>query len=186
MVCKNCGTENIDQALFCVGCGTPLRQEAPPAQPSAPEGKKQKTAILAGSLAAGAVLLVFVCLLLFRGGGKGYETVAENFVVALFRNDQEMLEDITEPRFYAYLRMVNAKSGADACRAEAISAETCDEERIGELRQLYQLLGGDCELENVCTVEVEYTIIFNGYQSTDVADVTLSEIDGCWYVVDIE
>ena len=36
MFCKNCGTENIDQAAVCVQCGAPLGQEAPAAVPEQP------------------------------------------------------------------------------------------------------------------------------------------------------
>lgn len=40
MLCKNCGTENADTSLFCVGCGAPLSQSAPLAEREAPAAEE--------------------------------------------------------------------------------------------------------------------------------------------------
>src|SRR5262250_1300104 len=51
-ICASCGTENPDQARFCLACGSPLAEAAPVAPPS--EERKVITAIfvdLVGSTA---------------------------------------------------------------------------------------------------------------------------------------
>ena len=186
MICKNCGTDNIDEALFCVGCGTPLKeppkQEAPFKQ--GPKRRKKKLLLISGGVLLGAGVILALCLIFLRPDSR--ETLAENFVAAFFRRDSEMLESLTEPHFYRYLTEKGLGYQVEKCSAVAISTQTCTGDQEEAVRAFHERLDCDCPMTDLCTVEVEYTLNLGGYQSTNVADVTLGKGEKGWYVVDVE
>lgn len=202
MVCKHCGTENINATRFCVGCGAPIEEERPVQRPAAapkkpaaqqPEvgycgqpilpKKSKRPWIIAGAVVLALVLLIVI--LACSSGADDCEDVAEKFVIAYLMSDQETLEQVTETSLYQYLQMnVQMSKTIKECQAEAISSEKCTESEMDDLRELYSYLGAKGNFTNAHMVEVEYTVTTqSGESSTRVANVALSEINNAWYVV---
>ncbi len=111
MLCNNCGTENLDDARFCVGCGAelaaapafqepvyqepvyqePVYQEAPQeffapqeegfAPVEAPQENKIKKLLPAIICGAAGLLLVIILCVIFLGGG--YKKPLDNYIKIL-------------------------------------------------------------------------------------------------------
>lgn len=199
MICKNCGTENIDTTRFCVGCGEPLAEKRPTVRPRTPTAKEpeigycgqpipqkkgKRTWIIAGAAVA---LLVLILVIVFTSAGPdSCEEVAEKFVVAYLTNDIDTLEQVTEKSLYRQLR-TDAKLAktVQECEADAIRCEKCTEDEMDDLRELYSRLGAKGNFTNAHMVDVEYSVTTSGGNdaAARIAKVALSEIDDVWYVV---
>lgn len=204
MVCKKCGTENINATRFCVGCGAPICAETPTdkprvrpqelsaqqaeigycGQPIPPKNGKRKW-LIAGAAAAAVVLVLVRAIALLSPRADSCERIAEQFVTAYLTNDQKTLEKVTEKNLYQYLQTdAQTAKTVKTCRAEAISAERCTESEMDALRELYSYLGAKGNFTNAHMVEVEYTAsTHGGGDYTSVARVALSEINNAWDVV---
>ena len=90
MVCKNCGTENEQGAMFCANCGASLAEaaapapESTPAEPAAPAQKKSGNAparkLIIGAAAAVIVLALLIALIASLSGGSKYPKVKDTII----------------------------------------------------------------------------------------------------------
>lgn len=190
MLCKQCGTENINPAGFCVGCGAPLASAS--ADEKKPEigycgqpieqKKNIRPWLLAG--AAAFALLLLIVVLVSALGGNGFKETAEAFVVAYLTDDLQTMEQVTEKNLYHYLRTdARLQKAAEHCEATALSSEPCPEDRMDDLRELYAYLGVKGNFTDAHLVEVEYTVTSAGKESTTTANIIVNKVDGTCQVV---
>lgn len=113
MFCKRCGSQNFDDAKFCTTCAAPLGGVAAPSAPSystpygapAPKSENNPTKLIAGIVAALAVIGVVVWIIVANTGINGtinkiekglkkcdIETIMEGMVPK--DSVDEMLEDL--------------------------------------------------------------------------------------------
>ena len=120
MLCNNCGTENLDGARFCVGCGAelgaapvyqepayqePVYQEAPqefyaPQEdafaPEAPKENKLKKLLPMIIGGAAAIVLIVVLCVVFLGGG--YKKPLDNYMKILNGKGSEATIEACMPK----------------------------------------------------------------------------------------
>ena len=109
MFCGNCGTQNPDNAPFCSGCGAQLNAASAPEASAAPRvhtrprnNKKKLVGIIAGVLAAVAVLLII--LTCFGRGAATAKGAARKAIKAIEKCDGE-----------AYLKLFHKKVIEENC-----------------------------------------------------------------------
>ena len=208
MICNKCGNECPEGSLFCTGCGARFEEEAPivfenePAEPTfeqpeptnyydpnayipmeeyaapAPAKKSKLPLILA---AVAAVVVVALAALFFLGGSKA-ESIAVEYVTAMFMDDPDTIEE------YSFKKWKvdgddKVLEDIDDVEIDVIASIEYPNEGIleDEFDDLSKNRFNKKDVEEYHVVFMLLTVSYDGDEYDGSASVEVFKVEGEWY-----
>ncbi|MBQ9833390.1 MAG: hypothetical protein IJO48_06640 [Clostridia bacterium] len=207
MFCGKCGSNNPDGAFFCTACGAQMHSQAGNALYNSPAATKRKTSdrtigIIAVLLAA--AIVVVLCVALF--GGKSSDSVAVDFVEAMYKADAKTMcqlcpkefieEQIEKENFENKNEYYDKMSEELEDRVESLetlygekykfSCKSIGEEAYSnsDLRDIKEKYEDEFDIEVSDAKKEEIEVEEKGKKRSDTFTryIPVIKIDGTWYI----
>ena len=208
MFCEKCGASLEEGTLFCTSCGAKVGEAAPAAAPEAPAKKKglkpnnKLIGLIAGGVAALAVIILLVSLIF----GRSAKATAKQAVKATLKGDgkaivnllhKEMLEAYEDQLDMDKDDLIDQANDALEEELEELDDEIDDKWKVTykvtkvkelskkEVKELNESLEDndiDLEVSKAAEVRLELTLKVDGEKEKDKIDISVIKVGGKWYL----
>lgn len=192
MLCKKCGTENLDGAKYCSKCGKALNEK------STAKKNREKGIVLA------LCVIVAVVLLVYTLGGRSYKKTIDTFVTSQFAVDaqsivellpEKVLDKELEETGYSKTELVEETNDSLNKQVDYIDQYLGDDWKLSyKMTNVEDVTGDDLndlksnyedinvKVSAAKTVEVEFTLKGDETEISNSLEVSVIKVDRSWYL----
>lgn len=169
----------------------PMEGFDPCAMPASP--KKSKRPLLIGLIAAVVVVGVLLFALWGFGGGNGSaEAVAEQFYAAVLKGDVKGAKECVHPDMWQEIGGEFEQDAdmmamlGDTVKVTVIGSENVTLDERDDVKEILRWYGIDERVGKIYEVEISVQMSFWGMEESRNQEITVAQIGGTYYIVDVE
>lgn len=196
MFCGKCGTQNEDDAVFCIGCGARLdggQGTADAGKPESPQTAAKLDHKKIGMIAVAIVAVLAIFLVIGLVGRKPYEKTAVRFFKEAADGDAKAMLKLLPPEMVDYMEdmygdrkaLIKSLESDDLegmkVSVKCLDSEDVDSDDLADIKENYKDYL-DIKVSDAKQVKLKITVKEDGETESDTIDIGVIKVGGSWYI----